>query len=196
MRQRIARLISNLFNPFLVTFIAIVFIVLDTTSSINDALRWVGISLLLSVLPVFTYLVYQVHRKKLDSIFTESQGQRKKIYLIASITAAFGCGGMWLIKAPELLTASFTAGLAAIVVFMGINLYWKISLHAAFISAAAMILTVMYGTRAVWVFVLLVPVAWARLELKMHTLAQIIAGVGLSASIIIGVLWGFGMVPT
>ncbi len=194
MRQRIAHLVSNLFNPFLIAFITIVLIILDTSSSITDGLKWAAMALVLSVLPVFAYLVYQLRRKKLDSVFPESQGQRKKIYLTASVTAAVGCGVMWLVKAPELLAVSFTAGLVAIVVFMGINFYWKISLHAAFISAAAMILTVMYGTRAVWVFVFLVPVTWARLELKMHTLAQMIAGIVLSAGIITGVLWGFGIV--
>ncbi len=194
MRQRIAHLVSNLFNPFLIAFITIVLIILDTSSSITDGLKWAAMALVLSVLPVFAYLVYQLRRKKLDSVFPESQGQRKKIYLTASVTAAVGCGVMWLVKAPELLAVSFTAGLVAIVVFMGINFYWKISLHAAFISAAAMILTVIYGTRAVWVFVFLVPVTWARLELKMHTLAQMIAGIVLSAGIITGVLWGFGIV--
>jgi membrane-associated phospholipid phosphatase len=194
MRQRIARLTSSLLNPFLVSFITIIFIVLDSTDSITGDLKWTAIALLLSVLPVFTFIVYQVRRKKLDSILPETQGQRKMIYVLASVVAAAGCGVMWSFKAPELLAVSFTAGLAAIVIFMAINLYWKISLHTAFISAAATILTLAYGPKAAWVFLLLSPVAWARLELKLHTPAQVITGAILAAAIVTGVLWGFGVV--
>jgi membrane-associated phospholipid phosphatase len=194
MRQRIARLTSSLLNPFLVSFITIIFIVLDSTDSITGDLKWTAIALLLSVLPVFTFIVYQVRRKKLDSILPETQGQRKMIYVLASVVAAAGCGVMWSFKAPELLAVSFTAGLVAIVIFMAINLYWKISLHTAFISAAATILTLSYGPKAAWVFLLLSPVAWARLELKLHTPAQVITGAILAAAIVTGVLWGFGVV--
>jgi membrane-associated phospholipid phosphatase len=194
MRQRIARLTSSLLNPFIVSFITIIFIVLDTSESVVDDLKWAAIALVLSVLPVFSFVVYQVRRKKLDSIFPETQGQRKMIYLLASVVAAAGCGVMWWFKAPELLAASFTAGLAAIVIFMAINLHWKISLHTAFVAAAAMMLTLAYGAKAAWVFVLLPLVAWARLELRLHTPAQVITGALLAAGIISGVLWGFGVV--
>ena len=194
MRQRIAHLTSSLLNPFLVSFITIIFIVMDSTDSVTGALKWTAISLVLSVIPVFTFVLYQVRRKKLESIFPETPVQRKMIYILASAVAAAGCGVMWSFKAPELLVVSFTAGLAAIVIFMAINLYWKISLHTAFISAAATMLTMAYGARVAWVFLLLPLVAWARLELKLHTPAQVVAGALLAAAIIIGALWGFGVV--
>jgi len=194
MRQKIARLTSNLLNPFLVSFVTIVFIVLDSTKSITGALKWIALALLLSVLPVFIFVLYQVRRKKLDSIFPETSGQRKMIYVLASALTAIGCGVMWYFDAPEMLTVSFIAGLMAVVVFMAINLYWKISLHTAFISAAATILTLAYGTKAAWVFLLLPLVAWARLELRLHTPAQVATGAVLAAGIVSGVLWGFGVV--
>lgn len=194
MRQRIARLTSSLLNPFLVSFITIIFIVLDSTDSITGALKWTALALALSVLPVFIFVLYQVKRKKLDSIFPETQGQRKIIYILATAVAAAGCGVMWAFKAPELLAVTFTTGLAAIVVFMAINLYWKISLHTAFASAAATMLTMVYDAKAAWVFVLLPLVAWARLELRLHTPAQVAVGAVLAAAIVTGMLWGFGLV--
>jgi hypothetical protein len=194
MKQRIAHLASSLLNPFLVSFITVIFIVLDTAESVLDILKWTVIVLALSVLPVFSFIVFQVRRKKLDSIFPESQGQRKTIYFLASAVAAVGCGVMWWIQAPKLLTASFTAGLTAIVIFMFINLHWKISLHTAFTAAAATILTLAYGAKAAWVFVSLPVVAWARLELRLHTPAQVAAGAVLAAGIITGITWGLGVV--
>jgi membrane-associated phospholipid phosphatase len=194
MRQRIARLTSSLLNPFLVSFVTIVFIVLDSTDSVTGALKWTAIALALSVLPVFLFILYQVRRKKLDSIFPETTGQRRMIYVLATVVAAAGCGVMWSFEAPELLAVSFIAGLAAVIIFMAINLYWKISLHTAFISAAAVVLTLVFGVKAAWVFVFLPLVAWSRLELKLHTPAQVAAGAILAAAIVAGALWGFGVV--
>jgi membrane-associated phospholipid phosphatase len=194
MRQRIARLISNIFNPFLISFITIVILVIDTTASAADALKWTIIALVLSVIPVFAFIIWQIRRKKLDSLFPEGQGQRKLIYLLACSLAAVGCAVMWFFKAPELLTVSFLAGFVAVIIFMLINLSWKISLHTAFISAAAVVLTLVFGVKAVWVFIFLPLVGWSRLELKMHTLAQVIVGAILSAVIVTGIFWGFGVV--
>jgi membrane-associated phospholipid phosphatase len=193
MRQKIAALTSSVLNPFLVSFITVILIVLKATESLAGALEWSAIALVFSVLPVFTFVVWQVRRKKLDSIFPETQGQRKVIYLLASLVAAAGCGVTWWFGAPELLSVSFTAGLAAIVVFMTVNLYWKISLHTAFVSAAATILTLDYGAMVAWTFVLLPVVAWARLELRLHTPAQVAVGAVLAAVIIIGVCRGLGV---
>ena len=194
MRQRIARLISNILNPFLVSLITIVLLVWHTTSSPASAFKWAAIALVLSVIPIFGFIIFLVWRKKLDSIFPEGQDQRKLIYIIATVLAVIGCGVMWYLNAPELLTFSFIAGLVAVIIFMAINVYWKISLHTAFISAAAMVLTLIFGAKAAWVFVLLPLVAWSRLELKLRTPAQVVAGAVLAAAIVTGVLRGFGVV--
>jgi membrane-associated phospholipid phosphatase len=194
MRQQIARLISNILNPFIISLITIILLVWYTTSSLASAFKWAAIALGLSVIPVFCFMVYQVRHNKLDTFFPEGQGQRKIIYVIASALAAIGCVVMWYFDAPRLLTFSFIAGLAAVVIFMGINLYWKISLHTAFISAAAVVLTLVFGVKAAWVFVLLPLVAFSRLELKLHTPAQVITGALLAAAIVTLVFWGFGVV--
>jgi hypothetical protein len=60
MRQRIARLTSSLLNPFLVSFITIVIIVLDSTVSVAGALKWTATALALSVAPVFIFVLVQI----------------------------------------------------------------------------------------------------------------------------------------
>ena len=55
--------------------------------------------------------------------------KRTVIYLFASILGAAGYGLLWYIGAPERLVATFAAGLAAIVISMIINFFWKISLQ-------------------------------------------------------------------
>ena len=194
MSQKIARVVSNILNPFLVCFITVVLLVTHTVDSFSSAARWTAIALVFSVIPVFAFILVQVRRKKLDSIFPEGQGQRRVIYALASAISALGYVMMLRFSAPRLLAVSFLAGMLTVIVFMLINLYWKISLHTAFISAASVVLTVVYGAGAAWLFAILPVIGWSRLTLKLHTLTQVIVGAVLAAVIVSGIYWGFGVI--
>jgi membrane-associated HD superfamily phosphohydrolase len=194
MRERLSRLTSSILNPFLVSFIVIVLLAFKSAASTIDALKWASISIVLSVLPVFIIVIYLVRCRKLNSIFANPREQRHGIYILASVLGVIGCGVLWYFGAPELLAVTFTAGLIAIVIFTTINYFWKISLHTAFMAAAVVVLVMVYGAAAAWTFVLLPPVAWARMELKQHSWAQVATGAILAAVIVVGVFRGFGVV--
>jgi membrane-associated phospholipid phosphatase len=194
MSERLAKLISNILNPFLIGVVVLILVALDTTDTVADAFKWSLIALALSVLPVFILTICLVRFKKLDGLFTNPRQQRNVIYILASALAALGCGLLWYLDAPRLLSATFTAGLAAIVVFMIINYFWKISLHTAFMAASVAVVIIVYGAAAAWMSILVPPVAWARIKLKQHTLTQVITGGLLAAAIVVGVFWGCGEV--
>ncbi len=194
MRKRLAELTSNILNPFLVSFVVIILLSFESTYTTSDALKWSLISLALSVLPVFTVVVYLVRNQKLDGISVNPRRQRNKIYLLASAWAVIGCVVLHYSGAPTLLVATFASGLAAIVVFMGINLLWKISLHTAFVTASVTILIILYSASGALTAVLLPPVAWARIELAHHSPAQVASGALLAAIIVILVFLLFGLI--
>jgi len=196
MRKRLAKLISNILNPFLVSFAVIILLSFESASSTSEALKWSLISIALSVLPVFTVVVYLVRNQKLDGIFVNPRRQRNEIYLLASACGVVDCAVLYYLGAPILLMATFIAGLAAIVTFMGINLLWKISLHTAFIAASVTVLTILYGATGALTAVLLPPVAWARLEMKLHSPAQVASGALLAAVIVVFVFHLFGLIGT
>jgi hypothetical protein len=191
MKKRIANLTSNILNPFLVSLAIIWLISFTATSSTVDAIKWALISMALSVVPVFLVLVYLTRNGKLDSIFTNVRRQRTKVYLLASLCALAGFIVLYYLRAPSLLVAAFTAGLSAIVIFMCVNLWWKISLHTAFIAASVTVLVVLYGWIAT-ISVALVPlIAWARIEQKHHSPAQAAAGALLAALVVVLVFYSF-----
>jgi membrane-associated phospholipid phosphatase len=194
MRRRLAELTSNILNPFLVSFVVIVLLSFKSTPGTPDALKWALISIAISVLPVFTVVVYLVRHQKLDGIFVNPRRQRNKVYLLASACAVVGCVLLSYLGAPMLLVATFVAGLVAIVIFMGINLMWKISLHTAFVAASVTVLIIVYGTAGAPTTVLLPPVAWARIELEHHSPAQVATGALLSAVIVVIVFYLFGLI--
>ncbi len=191
MRKRLANLTSNILNPFWVSLVVILLLSFASASSTLDALKWALVSIALSILPVFSVIVYLVRNGKLDGIFTNVRGQRTKIYLLAGLCAVVGCIILIYLRAPSILVAAFTAGLSTAVIFMCINLWWKISLHTAFITASVTVLVMLYGWVAV-VTVALVPLtAWARITLEHHSLAQVATGALLAALIVVVVFYPF-----
>jgi membrane-associated phospholipid phosphatase len=193
MKKRLAMLTSGVFNPFLVSLVVLVIISFETTAGTADALKWSLILVMVSVLPVFSVVLYLAHKDKLEGIFINVRRQRNKIYLLATLCA--GAGAVILIfgGAPRMLTATFVAGLAAIVVFMGINFWWKISLHTAFAAASVTVLTIVYGLSGALAVMLVPPVAWARIELEHHSPAQAAAGALLATVIVLAVFYLFAL---
>ena len=194
MRERLARLTSNVLNPFLLSFIVLILLAFRATESTAEALKWAGISVALSVLPVLVVMVCLALLGILDGIFVNPREQRHKIYILSVTLAIAGCIVLWYFGAPKLLAVTFTAGLAAMFIFMGINFFWKISLHTAFMAASVTVLVMVYGVGAAWTVVLLPPVAWARIEMKQHSPVQVAVGAVLAAAIVALVFWGLGMV--
>jgi hypothetical protein len=191
-RERLAKLITNILNPFLISLVIIILLAYQATSRTADFFKWAAVAMALSVVPSFIIALFLVRKNKLDSFFSNPREQRYIIYLSATFLAALGCGLLWYFKAPQLMLNTFIAGLVSVVIFTGINYFWKISLHTAFVAASTALIIIVYGAAAAWTCVFLPPVAWARVELKQHSLAQVVTGGLLAAAIVVGVFTGLG----
>ena len=194
MKKRIANLTSNILNPFLLCLAIILLLSFTSTSTISDALKWASISMALSILPVFLFIIYLVRNGTLDAIFTNAREQRTKIYLLGGLCAIAGCVILTRLGAPSVLVGAFIAGISTAVIFMCINLWWKISLHTALVAASSTVLVMLYG----WIAVATVPLvpltAWARIELEYHSLAQAVTGALLATLITVVVFYPFVLV--
>ena len=193
-RRQTANLISNILNPFLVSLVVIILLSFESASSTSDALKWALISTVVSIFPVFLIVVYLVHNGRLEGIFINVRRQRSKIYLLASACVVVSCVILLYLRAPLALVAAFVTGLSAILVFMCINLFWKISVHTAFVAASVTVLTILYGPIGALTGVLLPPIAWARIEMEHHSVAQVMAGALLAALIVVVVFYLFGLI--
>ena len=194
MKKQIANLTSSILNPFLVSLVVIILVSFESTSTITDAIKWSLILIAVSILPVFSIIVYLVHNERLEGIFVNVRRQRHKIYLLASFCTVAGCITLFYLGAPRVLVATFVAGLSAILVFMCINLFWKISLHTAFAAASVTVLIILYGSIGALTIMLVPPIAWARIELEHHSPTQAVAGALLASLIVVVVFHLFGLI--
>ena len=194
MRERIASLTSNILNPFLVSLVVILLLSFKSTSSTVDAVKWSLISIAVSILPVLGAIIFLVRQQRLESHYINIREQRTQVYLLASVCLGVGCVIFPALSAPLMLRAIFIAGLSAVVIFMGINLLWKISLHTAFVTALVTVLIILYGSIAAVSAVLVPLISWARIELRQHSPAQVVTGALLATLIVVVVFHLFGLV--
>lgn len=189
MKKQMATLVSNVLNPFLVGMAIILLLSFASAASLGDALKWASVAVGLSVFPVFLIVIYLLRTGRLANVFANVREQRTKIYVMNSLCAVAGVIILAYLGAPVTLVATFAAGLSATLIFMCINFWWKISLHTAFIAASATVLVILYGWMGVPTITLVPLTAWARIELKSHSLAQAVAGAVLAAGIVVAVFY-------
>ncbi len=136
MRKRVANLLSSILSPWLVSLVVILLLSFGSARSPLDALKWSLLLIAISIVPVYLVIAYLVRNHRLGNRFIDTRRQRTRIYLLSSICALAGLIPLLYLGAPLILVAASVAGLSAVVVFMGINLWWKISIHSAFIAAS------------------------------------------------------------
>lgn len=189
MKRRIAVLVSNVLNPFLVGLAVILILSFASTARSGDALKWTLVATGLSILPIFAVVIFLLRTKRLNSFFLDMREQRTKIYILSGACAVAGCLLLAYLKAPVMLIAGFIASLLITFIFMCINFWWKISLHTAFIAGSATILVILYGWTGTLVIPLVPITAWARAELNSHSWAQATTGAILAAAIVAAVFY-------
>jgi membrane-associated phospholipid phosphatase len=194
MKTKLAQIISAVLNPFLVGLALILLLSFGATATVGEAVKWSLMLVGISILPVFSTIMYLVRNDKMEGIFINIRRQRYIIYALAGVCNVIGYGLLIYFKAPLVLTASYVAALASVVVFMCINFFWKISLHAAFAAASVTMLTILYGSLGAITAVMIPPVGWSRIELKHHSLMQVVAGTLLSSVIVVVVFHFFGLI--
>ena len=193
MKQQIARLTSTVINPFVVSFATILLLSFESTSTVRNALRWSGVMIGISILPMLLVVLHQVKTGKFDGILDATRQQRIILYPLTVTFAVTGYIILWCWHAPLLLQASFLGSLAGTIIFMLINLRWKISLHTGFTAAMTAILVMLYGWAGVLVISLVLLIGWARIELQRHSVGEVAAEAVIGSLVVVAVFRLYGL---
>ncbi|MFF8696294.1 phosphatase PAP2 family protein [Streptomyces sp. NPDC015144] len=105
------------------------------------------------------------------------QRQRRMILIPVIMTlVGLGIGGMLWFDAPTDMVALVVAMLATLAVLLPVTAFWKISVHTAVAGGALAMLALTWGPLVWLAYPLVAVIAWSRISLRDHTLAQTIAG--------------------
>lgn len=120
-------------------------------------------------------------RKGVIDVFVTEREKRPKYYLVSILSYTIGIAYAMLrnYRVYAVLALSYFVSAAALAVVTTIA-RWKISVHTAGISGPTTALVLTSGPDYILLYLLLIPVVWARLEMKAHTTAQLVAGAMLA----------------
>ena len=182
----VPELVSTVFSPTLV--LGVLFPLVGGLDVGAAGVAW-GLlaSLFAAVIPAAI-----VHRGVLSGRWTDHHLSRREQRIVplaaAIVSVVVGLVLLALLGAPRVLVALQVAALATLVFATAVTLAWKISFHVAVITLAASALTVVGGAWWALAWLAVPAVAWARLRLAAHTVAQLAAGALLGAGVTVATL--------
>lgn len=180
---RLARLVTEVLAPTPVGVVALAVVVLRSTRTLADAAKWAGFSVLFVAVIPFAYLIAQVARGRITDIHVRRREQRGAVFLVTLISWFIGVSLLYLLGGPRAVIALILIGAVALIVFGTITRRFKISLHVGVLTGIVTIFVLLFG-RGALVLVPLIPlVMWARVALRVHTLAQVSLGAFLGCGV-------------
>jgi membrane-associated phospholipid phosphatase len=140
----------------------------------------IAISLLFAtVVPILSLYLF-ARSGATSGIDVPEKENRPLPFALAMVSYSVGSFLLAITHSPALLTAFMLCYLVNTAVMALISLKWKISIHATGIAGPAVILIFALGADALPFLLLAIPVAWARISLKVHTPMQVAAGFTLT----------------
>jgi membrane-associated phospholipid phosphatase len=176
----LARILSTIFNPFLTALALFVILAHIGAKDTLDFWRLLFVSTFFTSLGPMLYVFWLYATDRISDLDMSVRRERELVFSAFVVFDLFGAASLWLLHAPKLMIAAMLGYLVSTLVVQYITRYWKISTHAIGITAPLVAMTLLYGRQPLPFTVLIPMVCWARVYLKAHTVAQVLAGVGLA----------------
>lgn len=168
---RLAKIVSDVINPAVVTAIVVVMI-----AAMTHAWQWTLVYVLGAIGLPTVYIYYLLRRGIISDFHIRNRQERYNPMFFTVVTTTLAWLGLRLGGAPDQLTMFAFIGIFQTALLLLITVYWKISVHTTAIAALSIFLVGMFGWQASGALLLIPLVAWARLRTNSHTLRQTIGG--------------------
>lgn len=194
---RTARVISAIFTPFSIPFLAFLILFLFSylrIMPIQYKLIVLGVVYCFTILmPTLTIFLF----RKINGFSPEDLGERKRRFMpfLLTITSYVFCLVMMhRLNIPWYMTGIILAALIMMVICIVVNLKWKLSEHMAGVGAIVgglVSFSALFGYNPVWWLCLFILIAGVlgteRIILQHHTLGEVLVGfaVGLICSLLV-----------
>ncbi len=179
-----ARIVSDLLSPPLVWAVLAFPIAFQDAPSTGQALLWALVyGVLVCLLPLL-YIAWMVRRGAITDMHMQVRRQRLRPFAVSLLCTTVAWWTLRLLGAPPVVPQFVLFTLLQLAIVAVVTLGWQISVHAMSISGALVAVGALYGLLPAAVLFPLVPlVGAARIKLQRHTLAQVVVGALVGASI-------------
>jgi membrane-associated phospholipid phosphatase len=192
-RSSVARVVSDVFSPPVLAIPALVVGVL--ASDVSGTYRFAVIYFLIAVVAPVLYVVWLLKSGRISDFHLPNRRERRGPFVASLACGMVGVCLLAYLGAPRTFLAPVLALLTQTLLLFLITLSWKVSVHTATTASLITFACLALGPAAAF-FAWLVPlVAWARIYLRRHTVAQTLVGacVGTSCFLVLfalhGIIW-------
>ncbi len=177
-KKKIAKFISAAMNAPLIAILTFVPLILSQRHEAQMLL--IGVTTLFGAILPLSSTYYLVRKGIIPDIYASDRASRTEPFIWAMASYLLGVTALLYFEAPFAVTALMACYFVNAIAMLLITMSWKISIHAVGVTGPITALVFQLGARMIPFFLLMLPVAWARMELKAHNAKQVIAGAVLS----------------
>lgn len=185
-RIRFATLVTEAFSPVYLVAGLLLVVALHSASSAREALVLGVVAALFASLLPFVVLLRGVRSGRLNDRHLRIREQRPAMMVMGLASVVIGSALLVAWGAPRELLALLAAMVAGLVTTLAVTVRWKISIHAAVAAGTAAILVAVFGPLMLLTVSVVALIAWSRVVLTHHTLAQVVAGAVVGAVVAAG----------
>ena len=184
----VARVLTEALAP-IVLIIGLLFAVsIHASPTIGRGLLYGAITAFFAGGLPYAIMMLGIRRGHLGDRHLSKRQERPVMMVIGLVSVTTGLLITWWLGAPRALFALVAAMVAGVAVALAITLFWKISIHTACAAGTLAILVLEFGP-AMWALLPLVAaIAWARVALRDHTVAQVLTGCLVGALVASGTM--------
>lgn len=171
-----ARVVTEVFSP------AILIIAITITTGIFTAPNaWAGLgwgllaALFAGVIP-YAIILVGVKRGRLGDKHIGDRSQRVKPLAAAVLAVIIGNAVLIWLGAPTTVVGVENSMLAGLALTVPLTAKWKVSMHAAVAACTVCLLALLYGPWFLLGFAMVAAICWSRVQLRDHTVAQVVVG--------------------
>lgn len=174
--DKFARIISTIFVPPAFTLLTFIFLAFYLETDITKISVIISVAFVFGFIsPIFLFLYY---RKK-GSIVDLDASIKEERTIPMLISVIFFVAGFIILLLAEvnLITITFWfCYISNALLTVVINRYWKISAHAMGAAGPVAVVYLILGYPGLLILIIAALVGWSRVQLKCHTVAQVLAG--------------------
>jgi membrane-associated phospholipid phosphatase len=174
---RLARVVTEVLSPAVIVVALPLAVAWQATGyELAPTLGWgLLVALFYSVIPM-VIMVRGARRGRWDGHWVRERERRMVPFLLCLVSTTVGLVIMLVGGAPRAVIALSWSMIATLVVVLAITRWWKVSVHATVAGGAVATVVLLYGPWYLLLILGVVLVAWSRVMVEDHTVAQVVAG--------------------
>jgi membrane-associated phospholipid phosphatase len=175
--DRLAKIVTEVLSPAVIVVLLPFAVAWNATAhAVLPTIVWsVVVAVFYSVLPM-AFIIRGARRGKWDGHWVRERERRFVPLMMCLVSALAGLVILLVRHAPQDVVALAWSMVTVLIACVIITKWWKVSLHATVAGGAVATVVLIYG----WIMLVLVPlvalVAWARVQVRDHTAAQVVVG--------------------